>query len=161
MSSLPQPYDQLRAPRVHLDGVIPAVLRFADGQRTSGRLEVLSTHGGLLSLSNPLTKGSQVKVMFLTGAGSVLGGAEMLSPVNRSQQAFRFVSLAADDARRIHETVRASLPFQSDAELQWIEKFRAAAAGQQEKRDWLPKLFAGIAGLVMIGLAAGAMYFFR
>ncbi len=39
--------------------------------------------------------------MFLTGAGSVLGGAEMLRPVTNALQPFRFISLAAEDHRRL------------------------------------------------------------
>jgi len=38
-------------------------------------------NGGLLSLPSPIDQGSQVKLMFLTHTGAVLGAAEMLSPV--------------------------------------------------------------------------------
>ncbi len=160
VSSLPQPYAKLRAPRAQLDGVTPAVLRLPDGQRTSGHLHVLSTGGGLLSLPNPLLQGSQVKLMFLTGAGSVLGGAEMLTPVNHNQQAFRFVSLAPNDQRRVRATIDRSRSANA-AESQWIEKLRAAGSRNQYSRQRFVKLFAGVAGLVTLGLAAGAIYFFR
>jgi hypothetical protein len=120
MSCLP-----LRAPRVHLAGTTPAVLRFDDGQHASGKLEVVSLTGGLLSLPNPLSQGSQVKLMFLTRAGSVLGGAEMLSPVNSELQPFRFVSLAPNDRRRLGAEIQSGL-FSAHDE-RWIEKFRAAS----------------------------------
>jgi hypothetical protein len=81
MAYLPQPYPNCRAARVRLSDITPAVLRFPDGHRTPGKLEVISLTGGLLSLSAPLDRGSRVKLMFLTGTGTVLGAAEMLSPV--------------------------------------------------------------------------------
>jgi len=157
MSCLPQLYSKMRAPRAHLAGVTPAVLRFADGRRTSGNLQVLSVTGGLLSLSDPLVQGSQVKLMFLTGAGSVLGGAEMLSPVAGTLQPFRFTSLAADDQRRLGATIQASLP-QDNAEPLWIEKFRAASVHQNATQKWLLRLFVG--AVTLLGLA-GAIYLLR
>ena len=78
MSSPPQSSAPLRRPRAHLDGKNPIVLRFQDGQRMGANLQVISVTGGLLSLSKSVDQGSQVKLMFLTEAGSVLGGAEML-----------------------------------------------------------------------------------
>ena len=159
MSGLPQLYSKQRAPRAHLAGVTPAVLRFPDGRRTSGQLQVLSTTGGLLSLSDPLDQGSQVKLMFLTGAGSVLGGAEMLSPVAGTLQPFRFTSLADDDQRRLGATIRASLP-QDDVEPQWIEKFRAASVHRNSTQKRLAKLLVGAVGLVTL-CVAGAIYLLR
>ncbi len=114
MGSLPQ-----RAPRVYLDTVTPAVLRFQDGQRTSGTLHVVSLTGGLLSLGSPLSQGSQVKLMFLTRTGSILGGAEMLPPLTSDLQPFRFVSLDLTDRRRLGATIQESL--QLTSEQQWIE----------------------------------------
>lgn len=144
MSSLPQ-----RAPRAHLAGTTPAVLRFPDGRRASGKLQVVSLTGGLLSLSSPLLQGSQVKLMFVTRAGSVLGGAEMLSPIASDLQPFRFVSLAAGDQRRLGATTQP-LPH-SPLEEQWIEKFRAASAKRRQPRNRLLKLAAavGLLGFVL------------
>jgi hypothetical protein len=153
MSSLPQLHSQQRAPRAHLAGVTPAVLRFQDGRRTSGRLQLLSLTGGLLSLSNLLVQGSQVKLMFLTGTGAVLGGAEMLSPVTSTLQPFRFISLTADDQRRLGATIQASL-YQDNAEQQWIEKFRAASVHGNGPRRRLFKLVIGAVGLAALGLAS-------
>lgn len=146
MSSLPQ-----RAPRVHLAGTTPAVLRFADGRRASGKLQVVSLTGGLLSLSNPVVQGSQVKLMFLTRAGSVLGGAEMLNPIASDLQPFRFVSLASSDQRRLGATIQPS--YHQQPEEQWIEKFRAASANRSQPRRQLFKL-AGAIGLVAAALAS-------
>jgi hypothetical protein len=154
MSSLPQPRLQWRVPRAHLEGNTPAVLRFPNGQRTWAKLQVISLTGGLLSLPQPVVQGSQVKVMFLTGAGSVLGGAEMLRPVTDALQPFRFVSLAADDQRRLGTLVgERSTP--NKFEEDWIEKLRAASAQRHEPRPWRSKL-AGAIGLLTAGLATAA-----
>lgn len=153
MSTLPQLHSPQRAPRVHLPGVTPAVLRSEDGRRTSGRLEVLSLTGGLLALSDPLIQGSQVKLMFLTGAGSVLGGAEMLNPVTSTLQPFRFVSLAADDQRRIGATINASL-YRDHADERWMEKLRAASGRQSAPRKRAFKLLVGAVSLAALGLAS-------
>jgi len=130
------------------------VLRFPNGQRIGANLQVVSTTGGLLSLPQPVLQGSQVKLMFLTGTGSVLGGAEMLSPVADALQPFRFVSLAADDQRRLGSLVweRSN---QNKSEQDWIEKLRAASAQQAGKRPMRFKL-AGAVGLLTIGLATAA-----
>jgi hypothetical protein len=145
MGCLPQ-----RAPRVYLDSATPAVLRFQDGQRTSGTLHVVSLTGGLLSLSNPLLQGSQVKLMFLTRTGSVLGGAEMLSPLDSDLQPFRFVSLAATDRHRLGATIQESL--QQNNDQQWIEKFRAASGERNVARRHLFKLLVRTVGLMALAL---------
>jgi hypothetical protein len=159
MTSLPQPLSQWRAPRAYPGGNIPAVLRFSNGQRTEAKLQAISLTGGLLSLSQPVLQGSQVKVMFLTGAGSVLGGAEMgdaemLLPGTSTLQPFRFVSLAADDQRRLG-TLIWERSGQNMSDQDWIQKLRAASARDDEPR---PKRFklAGAVGLLTIALAVAA-----
>jgi hypothetical protein len=88
--------------------------------------------------------------MFVTRAGSVLGGAEMLSPLSSDLQPFRFISLASADQRRLGATIQ---PLQhQQLEDQWIEKFRAASANQSQPRKQLFKL-AGAVGLVVVALA--------
>ena len=78
----------------------------------------------------------------------------MLSPVTNGLQPFRFVSLAADDHRRLGALVgqRSS---QNEAEPAWIEKLRAASAQQGERRGWRFKV-AEMVGMLMIGLATAA-----
>lgn len=151
MNSLPQWPSTTRSPRAHLAAVTPAVLRFQDGQRASGKLQVVSLTGGLLSLSNPLNQGSQVKLMFLTGAGSVLGGAEMLSPVTSNLQPFRFIELAADDQRKLGVTIQSVLHPDSD-EQAWIKKLRDASAHLDPQRSRRFKL-ARTVGIIAFGLA--------
>jgi hypothetical protein len=154
MGSLPQHGAPWRVPRARLDENTPAVLRFPNGQRIGANLQVISLTGGLLSLSHPVDQGSRVKLMFLTGAGSVLGGAEMLPPVADALQPFRFVSLAADDHRRLGALIweRSS---QNRFEEVWIEKLRAATTRRHEERSWRSKL-TGAVGLLAFGLAATA-----
>ncbi|MGA8211993.1 MAG: hypothetical protein WB799_00260 [Candidatus Sulfotelmatobacter sp.] len=154
MNSLPQPGSPWRVPRAHLEGNTPTVLRFPNGQRTSAKLQVISLTGGLLSLSQPVVQGSRVKLMFLTGTGSVLGGAEMLRPVTNALQPFRFVSLAADDHRRLG-TLIWERSTQNKSEQVWIEKLRAASAQRKEPRPWRFKL-AGAVVLFTVGLATAA-----
>jgi hypothetical protein len=60
-------------------------------------------------LPRPLNCGAQVKLMFLTGSGSVLGVVEMLSPVTWSLQPFKFVKLYDDDEIRLQAAIQSSL----------------------------------------------------
>ncbi len=109
MSFLPQPYAQKRAQRVRFEDTTPVVLRYPDGRRFSGELQVISTTGGLLNLRPPLQQGSLVKLMFLAKTGAVLGSAQMLTPVAWNQQPFRFVALHDDDQMRLQGAIQFSL----------------------------------------------------
>jgi hypothetical protein len=109
MSFLPQPYAQKRAQRVRFEDTTPVVLRYPDGRRFSGELQVISTTGGLLNLRPPLQQGSMVKLMFLAKTGAVLGSAQMLTPVAWNQQPFRFVALHDDDQMRLQAAIQFSL----------------------------------------------------
>jgi hypothetical protein len=97
-----------------------------DGQRTPAKVKVFSITGGLLSLLKPLAQGSLVRVMFVTHAGPVLGGAEMLSPVGEVLQPFRFVSLPDEDQRKLGAIVQSSLGNSTAIEEDWMEKLRTA-----------------------------------
>jgi hypothetical protein len=154
MGSLPQTRPPWRVPRAHLEGKTPAVLRLPNGQRLGANLQVVSLTGGLLAVPQPIVQGAQVKLMFLTGAGAVLGGAEMLCPVNHVLQPFRFVSLAADDHRRLGALIWEQST-QNQSDQIWIEKLRAASAPQDEARPWRAKL-AGALALLTLGLATAA-----
>jgi hypothetical protein len=129
------------------------VLRFANGQTTGANLRVISVTGGLLSLSQSVDQGAQVKLIFLTGAGAVLGGAEMLPPVSDRLQPFRFIALPADDQRRVGALIGEWS--QDKSELAWIEKLRAASAQHNKPAFWRFKL-PGVMGLLMIGSAIAA-----
>lgn len=122
LSPIPVPR---RAPRVRFSEVTPTVLRFPDGRRVPGTLQVISLTGGLLLLSPPLDQGSFVKLIFVTGAGPVMGSAEMLNPVSDSLQPFRFVDLHRDDESRLHTAIQSSLPPMPSSSQFAIEKYRA------------------------------------
>lgn len=97
MSLFPEAHHKLRSPRMHLVDVTPAVLGLQDSWRIRGKLEVISVTGGLLCLSKSLRQGCQVKVLFLTHAGPVLGAAEMRTTVPGGLQPFRFTTLGEVD----------------------------------------------------------------
>jgi len=96
--------------------MIPAVLRSQDGSRRQGELEMVSLTGGLLCLPKPLGRGSRVKLMFMTRAGTILGSAEMLKPVSRDLQPFRFVALDRGDQRKLRVAIQSYLSQNSAGE---------------------------------------------
>lgn len=159
MSSLPQLHSKQRAPRVRLQNTTPAVIRFQDGQRACGKLQIVSLTGGLLSIPSPLDQGSHGKLMFLTSTGSVLGGVEMLRPVANSLQPFRFVSMTADDHRRLGTIIHAAL-HPNNVEPAWMEKLREASSHRHSTRHRLFKWVFTLAGLATLGVA-GAVYLLR
>jgi hypothetical protein len=113
-----------RAPRTYLAEITPTVLRCQDGRSVPGRLQVISLAGGLLCLSRPLDQGSQVTLMFLTRRGSVVGTAEMLSPISWSLQPFKFVRLHDEDELRLQAAIQSSLD-RKRRDHEQMEKYRA------------------------------------
>jgi hypothetical protein len=89
-----------------------------------GRLQVISITGGLLLLAKPLDQGSEVKVMFMTGKGSVFGTAQMLRPLSWIQQPFKFVKLHNDDQDRLEAAIQVSIS-QGCRDQGQMEKIRA------------------------------------
>ena len=125
MAGLPQVLVPRRATRVRLPNPTPAVLRCQDGSRLAGNLQIISVAGGLLSLSQPLHPNTRASLMFLTDGGPVLGKAEMLSPLSRTQQAFRFIALDQNNQRNLQLGIQSHLNQNLDEE-QWIAKYRSA-----------------------------------
>jgi hypothetical protein len=163
VDALPQPNLGLpsrdrRAPRLNLSDLTPAVLRFEDGHRTQGQLEVISLTGGILSLAKPVVRQSRVKLMFVTPTGPVLGTAEMLKPVSWTQQPFRFVGLDSDDQRRLQDSIQSSFG-QVSKDQQWIDKYRAAL---DDRRPPHRRLFSSrLAAFTLAILSLGsAIYLF-
>ena len=124
MTTLPQSAATYRSPRARLASTTPAVLRSPDGSRSHGELQVVSLTGGLLFLPKPLNKGAQVKLMFLANKGTVLGDAEMLTPIDWGLQPFRFLSLEEADQRRLRTIIQSCLQ-QNNLEQDWMDKYRA------------------------------------
>ena len=135
MPYLPQLQSQpsgRRAERVRFEESTPVVLRFPDGKRSSGQLQVISTTGGLLCLPQPLQPGAVGKLMFLIqGGGSVLGEAQMLTPMSWERQPFRFLALHEDDRTRLQTAIQSRLAKtrrqseQRGREREQMENFRA------------------------------------
>jgi hypothetical protein len=125
MTYFPPPQASRRAPRTWFTETTPAVVRCQDGHRVRGKLQVISLTGGLLCLSKPLGRGSQVKLMFLTSKGSVLGVVEMLNPLSWGLQAFKFVKLYDDDELRLEAAIQSSL-----------DQARRGHAEMQRSRTW-------------------------
>ena len=119
MANLPQVLASRRAAPAHLASPTPAVLRFQDGRRAAGNLQVISVAGGLLCLSQPLHPNTRASLMFLSNGAPVLGKAEMLSPLSRTQQAFRFVALDQKNQRNLQLGIQSHLIQNSDEE-RWI-----------------------------------------
>ena len=135
MPYLPQLQSQpsgRRAERVRFEESTPVVLRFPDGKRSSGQLQVISTTGGLLCLPQPLQPGAVGKLMFLIqGGGSVLGEAQMLTPMSWERQPFRFLTSHEDDRTRLQTAIQSRLAKtrrqseQRGREREQMENFRA------------------------------------
>ena len=98
-----------RPPRMNFVRSTPAVLRCPSGLQVRGELQVISITGGLLSLSSPLNQGTPVKFMFLAETGQVSASAEMLTPISRSLQPFRFVRIGEDDRHRLGAAIQSSV----------------------------------------------------
>jgi hypothetical protein len=62
--------------------------------------------------------------MFLTGSGSVLGAAEMLSPIAWHLQPFKFTRLYDDDHERLETAIQFSLERSRRDRVQ-MESYRA------------------------------------
>jgi hypothetical protein len=143
MIDLPQAYSAKRSPRLRLRETIPALLRSPSGHKGQGELQTISMTGGLLGLAAPLSRGAQVKLMFVTRAGAIQGSAEMLRPVAWNMQPFRFLSLDENSTRRLRATIepKASEP-EADA---WIGKYRAAMEnGNRPRKRILGTIFAAL-----------------
>ncbi len=76
-------------------------------------------------MSRPVDQGSVVKLTFRTYRGTVLGTAEMLIPVARTQQPFRFLALPESDQRTLQAAFQSGLYRNTDEE-EWMEEFKAA-----------------------------------
>ena len=156
MNLLPQ-HAQQRAARIQLGEGIPAVLRDTDGACNQASLKTVSLTGGLLSMPEGRAEGSSCKLMFVTHTGPVLGTAQMLPPVSRNLQPFRFVALHQSDKRKLGEAIRTCLE-PDDSRTQWIEKYRVAAEKHSEKTKHRTQKIITVGSLVALGLA-GLFYY--
>lgn len=121
--TLVQTNSNWRSPRLQYAPTTPVVLRCESGRRIRAKLQVISLTGGLLNVLSPLDRGSRLKLMFLTGAGAVLGTVEMLPSLSKSHQPFRFITMNEDDERRLRNVIQFSQD-QDRREQQFIIKDR-------------------------------------
>ena len=132
MTHFPQPDATRRAPRIHLNGSIPAAVCIDGGERARAKLQSLSVTGGLLQLQQELSTGDFVEIAFLTRSGPVHGMAEMLTPVRKARatvksaclQPFRFVAL--DDLD--HRKLSAALDLALDSTPLHLDYFQAKSS---------------------------------
>ena len=142
MNALPHSPTQGRSPRMKLGSATTVVLRFTDGRRSQGELQVLSLTGGLLTLEKPAAPGALVTVMFLLQNGAVIGAAEMLRPVSWSAQPFRFLALGPNEQRRLRSAIEATTGSAAELDDEWIERYRANLDRHKPKRRLFGALFA-------------------
>jgi len=91
--------------------MLPATVRFGDGQRSSARLQTFSAKGGLLRVLKPLSPGAVVELMVSTHFGPVLAIAELLSPCAASPvglQRFRFITIQRSELRALRAAMASS-----------------------------------------------------
>jgi hypothetical protein len=122
MTHFPQAHPSRRAVRVQLAENVLAAIRLEDGRQAKAKLQTISTTGGLLKLPRSLSQGDFVEVAFQTQSGPVHAMAEILSPMQKTNdgvlQPFRFVALEDEDHRRLrtsldHVSARNSLGLKS------------------------------------------------
>ena len=88
--------------------------------------------------------------MFVTVAGSVMAGAELLEPLTKTLQPFRFVSLDPKDRRRLESVIPVSV-YHDITEPAWMKKLRAASENRYEPPKRITRFAIG-AGLITLGL---------
>jgi len=96
--------------------------------------------------------------MFVSDGGSVLGKAEMLSPLSRTQQAFRFVALDRINRRNLQLGIQSHLNQTSD-EDRWIAKYRSATVHGAPSRRGALKIVLGSVAFGMLVLIGAACFF--
>jgi hypothetical protein len=156
MDNLPQALASRRAARVHLANLTPAVLRFEDGNCATRNLQVNSVAGGLLHLSQPLDPNTRASLMFLSDGGPVLGKAEILSPLSRTQQTIRFVALDQNNQRNLQLGIQSHLIQNSDEE-RWIAH-RARLSHRAPSRREAMKIVAGSVAFGILVVVSSAYF---
>lgn len=124
----------------------------------AGDLQVISVAGGMLRLSHPLDPNTRASLIFLTDGGPVLGKAEMLDPLSRTQQAFRFVELDRNNQRNLQLEIQSQLNQSSD-EDRWIAKYRSAIIHRAPSQRGTLKIVLGSVAFGLLALVSAAYFF--
>jgi hypothetical protein len=115
--------------------------------------------GGMLRLSRPLDPNTRASLMFLSDGGPVLAKAEMLTPMSRTQQAFRFLTLDRNYRRNLQLAIQSHLKQGSD-EDRWIAKYRSAIVqAAPSRRGALKVVFGSVAFRILVLICVA--YFFH
>jgi len=155
MQTLPQTFPHQRPVRVRLPQPIPAVLRAKDGACTKGELQVVSATGGLLSLPVPLHRSLQIKLLFVTSAGPVMGAAEMLDPITYTQQPFRLLKMDGGTVNRLQLAIKDALN-PAGAEDEWVQRYRSAITNGETRRLPISRSLTIAVTLALLSLGGGA-----
>ena len=159
MASLPQVLAPRPVARAHRAIPTAAVLRFQDGGRVAGNLQVISVAGGLLRLSQPVDPNTRASLMFLSDGGPVLRTAEMLSPLSHTQQAFRSVALDQNNQRNLPLGIQSHLIQNSDEE-RWIAHRVQPSHRAQPRREAIKMVPGSVAfGILVVVSAAYSLHF--
>jgi hypothetical protein len=106
------PYRSARGvPKLRVEGMPSATIRFEDGQRSSARLQTISVTGGLLRVLKPFSPGAIVELMFSKHVGPVLAMAELLNPCSVAPiglQRFRFIAIDNAGLRKLRAAMAPS-----------------------------------------------------
>jgi hypothetical protein len=121
----------------------------------AGNLEVISIAGGMLRLPQPLDPNTRASLMFLSDGGPVLGKAEMLGPLSRTQQAFRFVTLDQKNQRNLQLGIQSHMNQFSD-EDRWIATYRSAIIHNAPSQEgtFLKIVFGSVAFGILVLISA-------
>jgi hypothetical protein len=101
--------EQQRPFRVKLRGSVLTLIRLPNRREVRGKLNQLSTTGGLMHLEKPLDEKLAVEVIFQLGDATVRENAQMLFPMWATQgwlQPFRFVELPEASKNALEASLR-------------------------------------------------------
>lgn len=166
MNCFPHSSTNRRVPRFRLTNITPVLLQFQNGLRVAGELHVISRNGGLLVLPGTFHPGVMVDLTFQTHRGTVAGTAQMLRPITKTQQPFRFLALPDGDQSTLQRAFESGL-YRNIDEEERIEELKAAVAKALEKwnpsrsrRSFGAKLAIGLVALMGCLACVFCIHFF-
>lgn len=154
MTCLARPGIGRRSPRYRLSDVMPTVLEFPNGRRAPGELQTISLTGGLISLDEPLDKGAKVAVCFRAHNEHMALTAEMLVPIGRNEQPFRFIRLPEGDEHRLRNAFQSGF-YRNIEEEELIEELKASVLNSNFGSG--PRLVVIAVRLVVLAVLAVAL----
>lgn len=101
-----------RAPRVNLQGTIPATVQLENGRNLPAKLYQVSSTGGVLELSNCLDERTHIRLTLPFDSGTVYSKAQVLFPMRGAHgylQPFRFTDVREQDSQILNREITALL----------------------------------------------------